>query len=324
MASGCEHAEPAGAIGGHAASPAPRAVGTRGRIGPPRAGHQPRPRAGPAPHGALDVKRERRDLHQPDRECRPGDDRPSARDTGFAAALPAGGRRRSRCGRSGGSCGVAGDVTRAARGILLHRRAAVVAAGAVGSGGRRGVAGDVTRAAILPGNRIEVLVYGCTSGRSRSARARIARLIRAARPGLPCSNPISAALAACASFRARDLVADPLYRPVNDALAHDLRSRGLEVMTVAGFALERHGEMTAGAAGSASGRRGRGPRSARRAAVRLLHRAAHEPGRGLAQERLGKPVNGEQSRAALARAPLGPQCRPVAGFGASSTGPLPA
>ena len=71
----------------------------------------------------------------------------------------------------------------------------------------RAMAGDVTRAArgILPGNRLDVLAYGCTSGTVAIGVAEVARLIRVARPGLPCTDPISAARAAFASFGARRL-----------------------------------------------------------------------------------------------------------------------
>ena len=112
----------------------------------------------------------------------------------------------------------------------------------------RAMAGDVTRAAggILPGNRIDVLVYGCTSGTVAIGAAEIARLIGAARPGLPCTDPISATLAACATLHARRVsLLTPYTAAVNDAIADDLRSRGLEVVSVAGFDLDQDDDMTA-------------------------------------------------------------------------------
>ena len=112
----------------------------------------------------------------------------------------------------------------------------------------RAMAGDVTRAAqgILPGNRIDVMAYGCTSGTVAIGAVEIARLIRIARPGVPCTNPIDAALAAFATFGARRLsLLTPYTGPVNDAIAGFLRARGLEVLTVAGFDLERDDDMSA-------------------------------------------------------------------------------
>ena len=112
----------------------------------------------------------------------------------------------------------------------------------------RAMAGDVTRAAcgILPGNRIDVMMYGCTSGTVAIGDAEIARLIRVARPGVPCTNPINAALAAFASFGARRIsLLTPYTRAVNDAIAELLRARGLELVSVAGFDLDRDDDMTA-------------------------------------------------------------------------------
>jgi maleate isomerase len=112
----------------------------------------------------------------------------------------------------------------------------------------RAMAGDVTRAAagILPGNRIDALAYGCTSGTVAIGEAEIARLLRAARPGVPCTNPISAALAAFAAFGARRIsLLTPYTRPVNDAVAEGLQARGVAVLNVAGFGLESDDAMTA-------------------------------------------------------------------------------
>jgi maleate isomerase len=112
----------------------------------------------------------------------------------------------------------------------------------------RAMAGDVTRAAagILPGNRIDAMVYGCTSGTVAIGEAEITQLIQAARPNVPCTNPISAATAAFTAFNARRIsLLTPYTRPVNDAIAEDLCSRGFEVLSVAGFGLESDDDMTA-------------------------------------------------------------------------------
>jgi maleate isomerase len=112
----------------------------------------------------------------------------------------------------------------------------------------RAMAGDITRAAagILPGNRIDVMAYGCTSGTVAIGAAEVARLIRAARPGVVCTNPIAAALAAFEALGARRLsLLTPYTAAVNDAIADFLCTRGLEVLSVAGFDLERDDDMTA-------------------------------------------------------------------------------
>jgi maleate isomerase len=91
-----------------------------------------------------------------------------------------------------------------------------------------------------------VLAYGCTSGTVAIGAAEIARLLQAVRPGLPCTNPIAAATAAFAAFGARRIsLLTPYTRAVNDAIADNLQSRGLEVLSVAGFDLDQDDAMTA-------------------------------------------------------------------------------
>jgi maleate isomerase len=112
----------------------------------------------------------------------------------------------------------------------------------------RAMAGDITRAArgILPGNRIDVLAFGCTSGTIAIGAAEVTRLIQAARPGIPCTNPVAASLAAFAALGARKIpVLTPYTVPVNEAIAAHLGAQGLEVLSIAGFDLDRDDDMTA-------------------------------------------------------------------------------
>jgi maleate isomerase len=191
----------------------------------------------------------------------------------------------------------------------------------------RAMAGDVTRAArgILPGNRIDVLAYGCTSGTVAIGVAEIARLIRVARPGLPCTDPISAALAAFASFGARRIsLLTPYTRPVNDAIAHDLRSRGLEVVTAAGFDLDQDDDMTAvpPAAILAAGVEV----CARSADLLFVSCTALRTSQAVAalEERLGKPVVASNPALLWHALRLIGNADPVHGFGRLFDRPLPA
>jgi maleate isomerase len=112
----------------------------------------------------------------------------------------------------------------------------------------RAVAGDVTRAArgILPGNRIDALVFGCTSGTVAIGADEVTRLLQAARPGIPCVNPVGAALAAFAALGARRVsVLTPYTVPVNQAIAAHLTAKGVEVLSIAGFDLDADDDMTA-------------------------------------------------------------------------------
>ncbi len=112
----------------------------------------------------------------------------------------------------------------------------------------RAMAGDITRAArgILPDNRLDAMVYGCTSGTVAIGADEIERLIRTARPGIPWTNPITATLAAIGALRARRIsVLTPYTTPVNRAIAEHLREKGLEVVNIAGFDLDQDEDMTA-------------------------------------------------------------------------------
>lgn len=110
------------------------------------------------------------------------------------------------------------------------------------------MAGDVTRAArgILPGNRIDVMAFGCTSGTIAIGESEVTRLIQAARPGVPCTNPIAATLAALTVLGAHRIsVLTPYTVPVNQAIAAHLGAKGLEVLSIAGFDLDQDDAMTA-------------------------------------------------------------------------------
>jgi maleate isomerase len=112
----------------------------------------------------------------------------------------------------------------------------------------RAMAGDITRAAggILPGNRIDAMTFGCTSGTVAIGEQEITRLIRAARPDVPCTNPISATLAALGALGARRIsVLTPYTLPVNEAIAAHLAAQGIEVLSIAGFDLDQDDDMTA-------------------------------------------------------------------------------
>jgi maleate isomerase len=112
----------------------------------------------------------------------------------------------------------------------------------------RAMAGDITRAArgILPGNRLDIMVYGCTTGTVAIGERRLAELIREARPGIPCTNPIAAIRAAFGVFGARRIsLLTPYTRPVNADLVDYIEAQGVEVLNVAGFDLDSDDDMTA-------------------------------------------------------------------------------
>jgi maleate isomerase len=189
----------------------------------------------------------------------------------------------------------------------------------------RAIAGDVTRAArgILPGNRIDAMVFGCTSGTIAIGEAEVTRLIRAARPGIPCTNPIAATLAALAVLGAQRIsVLTPYTVPVNQAIAAYLCAKGLEVLSIAGFDLDQDDDMTAVT-----------PAATLAAAVKCCHPAAdllfvsctalrvadvlHEM-----EERLARPVIASNQALLWHALRLIGNDDPLAGFGRLLTLPL--
>jgi len=111
----------------------------------------------------------------------------------------------------------------------------------------RAMSGDITRAAggILPGLGVDVMIYGCTSGTAAIGEAELQRLIQAAQPGVPCTNPIAAASAALRAFRAENIsVLTPYSDEINASIGESLQAQGFQILNIDGFGLEDDIEMT--------------------------------------------------------------------------------
>ncbi len=111
----------------------------------------------------------------------------------------------------------------------------------------RAMAPDITRAAggLLPGDAIDVLIYACTSGTAVIGESEVFKRLQAGRDGVPCTTPVTAAMAALASFSARRIsILTPYIEPVNRELADFFRGRGIEVLNIHGFGIENDNHMT--------------------------------------------------------------------------------
>ena len=112
----------------------------------------------------------------------------------------------------------------------------------------RAMAPDISRAArcLLPGQRIDVLIYGCTSGSIAIGEAEIVRLLQAGRGPLPCTTPVTAAVSALQMFAARRLsILTPYTDAVNRAVVDFFQTRGFEVLNIVGFGIDNDDDMTA-------------------------------------------------------------------------------
>lgn len=127
----------------------------------------------------------------------------------------------------------------------------------------RAMAGDISRAAcgILPGDDLDVLVYGCTSGTVANGEAEIIKRLQARGADIPCTTPITAAKAAFAAFGARRVsVLTPYLKSVNQEMLAFFEDNGLEVINMVGFGLADDNDMTAVT-----------PRSIEKAAFQVCH-----------------------------------------------------
>ncbi|MFV2031103.1 MAG: Asp/Glu racemase [Gammaproteobacteria bacterium] len=111
----------------------------------------------------------------------------------------------------------------------------------------RGMAGDISRAAagILPDIQLDAMIYGCTSGTVANGAEKIEQLIHKSCPGVPVTNPASAALAAFAHFGAQRIsILTPYTEPVNLEMARYFEQRGIEVINIVGLGYENDMDMT--------------------------------------------------------------------------------
>lgn len=111
----------------------------------------------------------------------------------------------------------------------------------------RAMAGDVTRAAegILPEFGVDAMIYGCTSGTIAIGTEKLDKLIHAAWPGIPVTNPVIAAQAAFEAFGAKKIsVLTPYIDEVNFEMGQHFIEQGYELLNIAGFGFENDIEMT--------------------------------------------------------------------------------
>lgn len=85
-------------------------------------------------------------------------------------------------------------------------------------------------ALILPGQRMDVVAFGCTSGAMVIGEDKVFERIREVRPGVPCTSPITAAQAALKTLGARRVgLLTPYVKSVSDWMADYIADRGFDV-----------------------------------------------------------------------------------------------
>jgi maleate isomerase len=89
---------------------------------------------------------------------------------------------------------------------------------------------------ILAGGRLDVLAYGCTSGTMVIGEDEVFARLRAARPGIACTSPPTAALAALQALGLRRIgVLTPYTEDVNRRVIDYFSARGLDIAAFGAF-----------------------------------------------------------------------------------------
>lgn len=97
---------------------------------------------------------------------------------------------------------------------------------------------------ILPGVPLDVVAYGCTSGAMVIGEDKVAERIRAARPGVAVTTPITGALAAMRALNARRIaLLTPYIDRINQMMRGYIQARGVEVPVMGSFNNENDNEV---------------------------------------------------------------------------------
>ena len=91
-------------------------------------------------------------------------------------------------------------------------------------------------ALIRPGERIDVVAFGCTSGAMVIGEENVFKRIREARPGVACTTPITAALAGLRALKVKRIaLLTPYVRSVSEWMASYIEDRDIQVVKAGSF-----------------------------------------------------------------------------------------
>src|SRR5215475_11321835 len=89
---------------------------------------------------------------------------------------------------------------------------------------------------ILPNLRLDVMGFTCTSGAMVIGEDKVFSLMRAARPALPCTSPITAAMAAIGALGLKRIaLLTPYVQSINDMMRSYIEARGVAVPVMGSF-----------------------------------------------------------------------------------------
>ena len=108
------------------------------------------------------------------------------------------------------------------------------------------MAPHITEAAslLVPEGRLDVVAYGCTSGTAVLGYDKVCSLIHQARPGIPCSTPLTASISALDQFGANHIaVLTPYVDDVNAEIARYLIENNKTISAFSSFKIADNEEM---------------------------------------------------------------------------------
>ncbi len=89
---------------------------------------------------------------------------------------------------------------------------------------------------IMPGLRIDVAGFTCTSGAMVIGEDQVFSLMRKSRPGLPCSSPITGAMAGIEALGLQRIaLLTPYVQAINDMMRDYIEARGVSVPVMGSF-----------------------------------------------------------------------------------------
>ena len=100
------------------------------------------------------------------------------------------------------------------------------------------LAKDITPTAslILPGERMDVMAFCCTSGTMVIGEQRVLELIRQARPGIACTSPMTGAFAAMKALKLKSVaLLTPYVQEINDMMREQIEAQGVAVPVMGSF-----------------------------------------------------------------------------------------
>lgn len=89
---------------------------------------------------------------------------------------------------------------------------------------------------IRPGEHMDVIAFGCTSGAMVIGEEQVFARIREARPGIAATTPITGALAGCKALGVQRIaLLTPYVRAINDWMGSYIAERGIEIARIGSF-----------------------------------------------------------------------------------------